>query len=77
MPREDPSFIAFARENGTVYHTYTVTAPDPFVAPCQSSLEHRTPRSEPRVRRPTDGQKSPERERNRQVDLIDWPSMNR
>src|SRR3989440_422254 len=26
--REAPSFIAFARDNGTVYHTYTVTAPD-------------------------------------------------
>jgi hypothetical protein len=25
--RETPSWIAFARENGTVYHTYTVTAP--------------------------------------------------
>ena len=31
--REGPSWIAFARENGTVYHTYTVMAPDPFVAP--------------------------------------------
>jgi hypothetical protein len=31
--REGPSVIAFARENGSVYHTYTVTAPDPFVAP--------------------------------------------
>jgi predicted dithiol-disulfide oxidoreductase (DUF899 family) len=41
--REAPSFIAFARENGTVYHTYTVTAPDPFVAPYHSFLEHRTP----------------------------------
>src|SRR6516162_5341631 len=28
--REAPGYIAFARENGTVYHTYTVTAPDPF-----------------------------------------------
>src|SRR5919199_2617759 len=28
--RESPSFIAFARENGTVYHTYTVSAPDAF-----------------------------------------------
>jgi hypothetical protein len=27
--RESPSWIAFARENGTVYHTYTVMAPDP------------------------------------------------
>ena len=34
--REGPSWIAFARENGTVYHTYTVTAPDPFVAPYYS-----------------------------------------
>src|SRR6266566_10020606 len=25
--RENPGYIAFARENGTVYHTYTVTAP--------------------------------------------------
>src|SRR5690349_7304949 len=31
--REAPGWIAFARENGTVYHTYTVRAPDPFVAP--------------------------------------------
>src|SRR5437764_15351211 len=31
--REGPSWIAFARDNGTVYHTYTVMAPDPFVAP--------------------------------------------
>ena len=30
--RENPSWIAFARENGTVYHTYSVSAPDPFVA---------------------------------------------
>src|SRR3989440_5983077 len=29
--REGPSWIAFARENGTVYHTYTVMAPDPFL----------------------------------------------
>jgi predicted dithiol-disulfide oxidoreductase (DUF899 family) len=42
--REAPSFIAFARENGTVYHTYTVTAPDPFVAPYHSFLERRTPK---------------------------------
>jgi predicted dithiol-disulfide oxidoreductase (DUF899 family) len=40
--REAPSFIAFARENGTVYHTYTVTAPDPFVAPYHSFLLRRT-----------------------------------
>jgi predicted dithiol-disulfide oxidoreductase (DUF899 family) len=42
--REAPSFIAFARENGSVYHTYTVTAPDPFVAPYHSFLEQRTPK---------------------------------
>ena len=44
--REGPSFIAFARENGTVYHTYTVTAPDPFVAPYHSFLLKRTPKAE-------------------------------
>src|SRR3954463_758961 len=42
--RESPSFIAFARDNGTVYHTYTVSAPDPFVAPYHSSLLARTPK---------------------------------
>jgi predicted dithiol-disulfide oxidoreductase (DUF899 family) len=41
--REAPSWIAFARDNGTVYHTYTVTAPDPFVAPYFSFLLERTP----------------------------------
>jgi predicted dithiol-disulfide oxidoreductase (DUF899 family) len=45
--REGPSFIAFARENGTVYHTYTVMAPDPFVAPYHSFLLERTPKPEP------------------------------
>ena len=44
--RENPSYIAFARENGTVYHTYTVSAPDPFVAPFSSFLLDRTPREE-------------------------------
>jgi len=44
--REAPSFIAFARENGSVYHTYTVTAPDPFVAPYHSFLLTRTPKAE-------------------------------
>src|SRR3954451_22978882 len=43
--REAPSFIAFARDNGTVYHTYTVSAPDPFVAPYNSFLLQRTPKS--------------------------------
>jgi len=41
--RENPSWIAFARENDTVYHTYTVSAPDPFVAPYFSFLLDRTP----------------------------------
>jgi predicted dithiol-disulfide oxidoreductase (DUF899 family) len=45
--REAPSWIAFARENGNVYHTYTVTAPDPFVAPYFSFLLDRTPRPQP------------------------------
>ncbi|MGH3598683.1 MAG: hypothetical protein ACRDQH_00130, partial [Pseudonocardiaceae bacterium] len=45
--REAPSWIAFTREDGTVYHTYTVTAPDPFVAPYHSFLLRRTPK-EPR-----------------------------
>jgi predicted dithiol-disulfide oxidoreductase (DUF899 family) len=44
--RENPSWIAFARENGTVYHTYTVSAPDPFVAPYFSFLLERTPKGE-------------------------------
>lgn len=42
--REVPGFIAFARENGTVYHTYTVTAPDPFVTTYHSFLLERTPK---------------------------------
>ena len=45
--REGPSWIAFARENGTVYHTYTVRAPDPFVAPYYSALLERTPNDQP------------------------------
>ncbi|MBV8734552.1 MAG: DUF899 domain-containing protein [Solirubrobacterales bacterium] len=45
--REGPSFIAFARDNGTVFHTYTVMAPDPFVAPYHSFLLKRTPKGEP------------------------------
>src|SRR3954467_8808304 len=50
--REGPSWIAFARDNGTVYHTYTVMAPDPFVAPYYNFLLDRTPRGrsgEPRA----------------------------
>jgi predicted dithiol-disulfide oxidoreductase (DUF899 family) len=45
--RENPSWIAFAKENGTVYHTYTVSAPDPFVAPYSSFLLDRTPKPQP------------------------------
>jgi predicted dithiol-disulfide oxidoreductase (DUF899 family) len=45
--REGPGWIAFARENGTVYHTYTVMAPDPFVAPYYFSLLARTPKGTP------------------------------
>src|SRR2546423_1279909 len=45
--RENPGYIAFARENGTVYHTYAVTAPDPFVAPYFSFLLNRTPKPQP------------------------------
>jgi predicted dithiol-disulfide oxidoreductase (DUF899 family) len=45
--RENPSWIAFARENGTVYHTYTVMAPDPFVAPYFGFLLDRTPKPQP------------------------------
>lgn len=45
--REGPSWIAFACENGTVYHTYTVMAPDPFVAPYYTSLLDRTPKARP------------------------------
>src|SRR5438093_31818 len=45
--RESPGWIAFARENGTVYHTYTVTAPDPFVAPYFNFLLDRTPKPQP------------------------------
>jgi len=45
--RENPSWIAFARDNGTVYHTYTVSAPDPFVAPYYTFLLERTPKAQP------------------------------
>lgn len=44
---EGPGFIAFARDNGTIYHTYTVTAPDPFVAPYHAFLLARTPKVPP------------------------------
>ena len=42
--REGPSWISFALEDGVVYHTYTVMAPDPFVAPYYSFLLDRTPK---------------------------------
>lgn len=45
--REVPAWIAFARENRTVYHTYTVRAPDPFVAPYFNFLLERTPKPQP------------------------------
>jgi predicted dithiol-disulfide oxidoreductase (DUF899 family) len=45
--REAPSFIVFARDNGTIFHTYTVTAPDPFVAPYHAFLMARTPQEGP------------------------------
>jgi hypothetical protein len=43
--REAPGFIAFARDGQIVYHTYTVTAPDPFVAPYHLFLLRRTPKT--------------------------------
>jgi predicted dithiol-disulfide oxidoreductase (DUF899 family) len=45
--REGPGWIAFAREGDTVYHTYTVMAPDPFVAPYYNFLLARTPKEPP------------------------------
>jgi predicted dithiol-disulfide oxidoreductase (DUF899 family) len=45
--REGPGFIAFARDNETVYFTYQVMAPDPFVAPYHSFLLDRTPKPQP------------------------------
>jgi len=45
--REAPGWIAFARDDATVYHTYTVTAPDPFVAPYFNFLLARTPKPQP------------------------------
>jgi predicted dithiol-disulfide oxidoreductase (DUF899 family) len=44
---EGPSWIAFAREDGAVYHTYTVMAPDPFAAPYHAFLLERTPKTRP------------------------------
>ena len=45
--RENPGFITFAQQNGRIYHTYTVTAPDPFVAPYHSFLLERAPKPQP------------------------------
>src|SRR4051812_27113727 len=45
--REGPAWIAFAQDDGVVYHTYTVMAPDPFVAPYFSFLLDRTPKPGP------------------------------
>jgi predicted dithiol-disulfide oxidoreductase (DUF899 family) len=45
--REAPSWIAFARDDGTIYHTYTVVAPDPFVRPYHSFMLERTPKPQP------------------------------
>jgi predicted dithiol-disulfide oxidoreductase (DUF899 family) len=45
--REAPAWIAFAQADGRVFHTYTVTAPDPFVAPYHSFLLKRTPKGGP------------------------------
>ena len=45
--REGPGYIAFAKDNGTVYLTYKVMAPDPFVAPFHSFLLARTPKEQP------------------------------
>jgi predicted dithiol-disulfide oxidoreductase (DUF899 family) len=45
--REAPAWIAFAREGDAVYHTYTVSAPDPFVAPYFNFLLERTPLAQP------------------------------
>jgi predicted dithiol-disulfide oxidoreductase (DUF899 family) len=50
--REGPGFIAFALDGGRLYHTYTVMAPDPFVAPYHAFLLKRTPKAaaeEPRA----------------------------
>ena len=45
--REGPGWIAFALEGDSVYHTYTVMAPDRFVAPYHSFLLDRTPKPQP------------------------------
>src|SRR5262249_61122196 len=49
--REGPSWHAFARENGTVFHTYSVMAPDPLVAPYHAFLLRRAPLDPPQAPR--------------------------
>jgi predicted dithiol-disulfide oxidoreductase (DUF899 family) len=44
--REVPTFIAFARENGTIYHTYRARARPPR-RPHSSFLLDRTPKPQP------------------------------
>ena len=43
----EPGLDRFRAENGTVFHTYTVSAPDPFVAPYFNFLLERTPKPQP------------------------------
>jgi hypothetical protein len=45
--REAPGYIAFAPESGTIYQTYTVTAPDPFVGPYFELLLDAMPKLQP------------------------------
>jgi predicted dithiol-disulfide oxidoreductase (DUF899 family) len=45
--REGPSWIAFAREDGSVYHTYTAMAPNPFVSVYFDTLLAGTPKGNP------------------------------
>jgi len=45
--REAPTWLAFALEDGTVYHTYTQVPPDAFVGPFFGLLLERTPKEQP------------------------------
>jgi predicted dithiol-disulfide oxidoreductase (DUF899 family) len=45
--REMPTWIAFAMEDGLVYHTYTASAPDSFAAPYFSFMLERAPKAPP------------------------------
>ena len=51
--RESPSYIVFARENGTIYHTYTVMAPDRSSRRTRRSCSTAHPSSSPRSRGPS------------------------